>query len=143
MNKTKHVLHLTIVSQEKKLLESDVTSLTAITGEGEVTVLPGHIPLFATLVPGELIFKNETGDDSFVISKGFLDVGPDNKVVIMVDTAVAARNISETKAQQAVEQAKSTMAHSSDRHELLMAEASLRSAMMELKVAQRSKKNRI
>jgi len=64
-------------------------------------------------------------------------------VVIMVDTAVAARDISEQKASQAVEEAKKTMANTTDRHELLMAEASLRHAMIELKVSKRSKNRKI
>lgn len=140
---TQQTLQLTIVSQERKLLEADISQLTAMTSQGEVTILPTHIPLFCKLIPGELVFQTDSLQESFVVSKGFMDVGPDNTITIMVDTAVAARDISEQKAEDAVRQAKETMANSTDRQELLMAEASLKRAMLELKVAQKSKKNKI
>jgi F-type H+-transporting ATPase subunit epsilon len=143
MSTQKPQLQLELVSQEKRLLTVVVDSLTAITSEGEVTILPGHIPLFAKLVPGELIYRIQNQEQSVVVSAGFIDVGPQNKITIMVDTAVEARDISEEKAQQAIERAHETMRNSTDRQELLMAEASLRLAMLEIKVAQKSKKSKI
>lgn len=136
-------LQLEVVSQEKKLLSTKIESLTAQTSEGEVTILPNHIPLFAKLVPGELVYREQKQEHSVVVSNGFLDVGPNNTITVMVDTAVAARDISEQKAQEAVEKARQTMQNSTDRQELLLAEASLRLAMLELKVAQKSKKSKI
>jgi F-type H+-transporting ATPase subunit epsilon len=136
-------LHITIVSQENKLLETKVDSITAETTEGEVTILPHHISLFTQLQPGELIYRNGNDDHSFVVSKGFMDVNQDNTVTVMVDSAVAARNISVEKAQEAVRQARETMEHSQDRHELLLAEASLKQAMLEIKIAQKTKKTTI
>lgn len=137
------MLTLTVVSQERKLLEVEIDSLTATTSEGEVTILPGHISLFSLLVPGELVFRTGKEEQSFVVSKGFLDVGTNNQVVVIVDTAVHARDISESKAQAAIAQAHQTMQQSQNRRELMMAEASLKLAMLELKVAQRSKKSPI
>lgn len=143
MSATKNQLQLELVSQEKRLLTTMADSLSVVTSEGELTILPNHISLFAKLVPGELIYRIQKEEHSVVVSAGFLDVGAQNKVTIMVDTAVAARDISEQKAQQAIARAQETMQNSSDRQELLMAEASLRLAMLEMKVAQKSKKNRI
>lgn len=143
MSAQKTQLQLELVSQEKRMLTETVDSLTVVTSEGELTILPGHIPLFAKLVPGELLYRTQKEEHSIVISAGFLDVSDQNKITIMVDSAVAARDISEQKAQQAIDQAHQTMQNSSDRQELLMAEASLRRALLEIKVAQKSKKNRI
>lgn len=133
-------LQLHVVSQERELIQTTVESVTAMTIEGEVTILPGHIPLFTKLAAGELRFSSNKKEESLVVSQGFLTVGQDNSVIIMVDTAVLAREVSEQKAQQAIKQAHETMRLSQDKRELLMAEASLRLAMLELKVAQKSRR---
>ncbi len=133
-------LHLTVVSQEKKLLEIDVDSITATPAEGEVTILPKHIPLFSQLVPGELIYRHDRQTSSLIVSRGFLDVGSDSQVTVIVDSALDAREASESKAQTAIQQAHQTMQSTQNQRELLLAEASLKLAMLELKIAQRSKK---
>jgi F-type H+-transporting ATPase subunit epsilon len=136
-------LKLSVVSQEREMLSTDIDSLTAQTTQGEVTILPGHIPLFAQLETGVLVYRQGKDEHTMIVSKGFLDVAPHNEIVVMVDTAVAARDISEQKAQQAIEAARATMLNSKDKQELIMAEASLRRAMLELKVAKKSRKNKI
>lgn len=143
MAKDTQQLKLSVVSQEREMLSTDIDSLTAQTTQGEVTILPGHIPLFAQLETGVLVYRQGKDEHSMIVSKGFLDVAPNNEIVVMVDTAVAARDISEQKAQQAIAAARETMLNSDDKQELIMAEASLRRAMLELKVAQKSKSNKI
>jgi len=61
----------------------------------------------------------------------------------MVDSAVEARAISLQKAEQAVQAAHETMSKTVDERELMMAEASLKRALLEIKVAQRTKHSRI
>lgn len=135
----KPLLHITIISQEKQLETVDAEQITAPTSEGEITVLPGHIPLFARLVTGELTYKNGDTESTYVVSKGFIDVSVDNQITVLVDAAVDAREISLEKAEQAVRDAQQTMEQSEDRQELMMAEASLRLALLEIKVAQKTK----
>jgi len=136
---TKRLLHITIISQEKQLDTVDAEQITAPTSEGEITVLPGHIPLFAKLVTGELSYKIDSSESTYVVSKGFIDVSVDNQVTVLVDAAVEAREISLEKAEAAVKAAHETMAQTEDRHELMMAEASLRLALLEIKVAQKTR----
>lgn len=136
-------LTLTIVSQERQLVSTQADSLTVPTAEGEVTILPGHIPLFSQLQTGELVYRLGKDEVSFVVSQGFMDVGPHDNVVIMADNAVEARNISLQKAQEAMTAAHKTMETSTDRRELLLAEASLKQAMWEIKVAQKTNRSRI
>jgi F-type H+-transporting ATPase subunit epsilon len=139
----KNTLHLTIVSQEKKLLEKEVDSVTLDTAMGEITILPNHVPLMSELVTGELRYLEDGSPESVIISKGFLNLAPNNQMMVMVDSAVHQRDISEEKARQAVAQANQTMSQTTDRHELLMAEASLKRAMLELRVAQKTTKAKI
>ncbi len=137
-------LTLSIISQEEELLETEATSITAPTTTGEVTILPEHVPLFTQLTYGALRYTDTNGEAStFAVSKGFMDVDPDERVTVIVDTAVAARNISLDKAEAAVAAAKEAMEMTDDERELLQAEASLRQAMLEVQIAQKSKKAKI
>lgn len=134
---------LTVVSQEEQLLKTKVDQITAPTTEGEITVLPRHIALFSKLQDGELRYLEDNVENSLVISSGFITVSPDSEVTVMVDSAKLARDISLEKAEEAVQAAKETMTRTSDQRELLMAEASLKRAMLEIRIAQKSKKSKI
>jgi F-type H+-transporting ATPase subunit epsilon len=140
---TKPKLTITLISQEKQLGVVEAEEITAPTVEGEITVLPGHIPLLARLQTGELRYRTGKEETSFVISRGFIDVGPDSQVTVLVDTAVDAREISVEKAEEAVKAAHETMAQTTDQRELFMAEASLKRALLEIRVAQRTKRTTI
>jgi F-type H+-transporting ATPase subunit epsilon len=136
-------LHLKVVSQEKALLDTSADSVTAVTTEGTITILPGHIPLFTKLDTGELTFRNERTEHAIVVSKGFLTIAPNNEITVMADTAVDEREISMQKAEAAMKQAQETLKVSVDQRERIMAEASLRRALLEIKVAQRTKRTSI
>lgn len=132
-------IQLSVVSQAKVLESRKVDAITAPTSGGEITVLPGHIPLFARLQAGELRFQDGSESESFVVSRGFIDVGLDNHVTVIVDSVVAAREISIQKAEAAIAAAQATMSQSEDQQELLMAEASLKLALLEIKVARKTR----
>ena len=134
---------LTIVSQEKQLLKTQVDQVSVPTTQGEVTILPNHIPLFSKLAEGELTYKDGADSQLFFVMGGFLSVSAESEVTVIADAASLARDISIQKAQEAVEQAKTTIATSTDRRELLMAEASLRRALLEIRIAQKTKRSSI
>jgi len=137
-------LRLSIVSQERRLLETEAAQVTLPGSDGEMTVLPKHVALFTQLKPGELRYRTEPNapDNVLVVSPGFADISPDNTVTVMVDSAVAEREISVEKAQQAIRHAQATMEQTRDQRELLMAEASLKRAMLELNLAEKSQRRR-
>jgi F-type H+-transporting ATPase subunit epsilon len=143
MDKNKALLQLKVVTADRELLVAAVDSLTVTTNSGEITVLPGHVPLLSKLDTGELIYRQGKDEYSLVVSQGFINVAPQNAVTIMVDAGIHARDISEEKAQQAIKQAHETIATTQDRRELLLAEASLKRAMLELRVAQKTKRSQI
>ncbi len=134
---------LHIVSQEKVLITEDVVSVSVPTSEGEITVLAEHIPLFSQVKTGQLIYRTPDAEASLVVSDGFVNVAPSGEVTVMVDNGILDRDISLEKAQDAVKAAKETMEKTQDQRELMMAEASLRQAMMEVKVAQKTRKSKI
>lgn len=136
-------LNLQIVSQERELFSGQVEFISAPGVDGELTILPFHAPLFCQLTDGELRYSINNTIEMLVVSAGFLHVMPDNKTVVIVDSATEARHISLEKAEAAIKAAKETMLLSQDQRELLLAEAALRRAMLEIKVAQKTKRARL
>lgn len=133
-------LHLKIVSQERELVSTEVDLVIAPTTVGQITVLPGHLPLFSKLQTGELVYRQGGDEHLFAVSEGFIDVTPDREVTIIADMVTNARDVSLEKAQQAIKEAQETLASSQNQEELILAEASLRQALLEVKVAQKSRK---
>jgi F-type H+-transporting ATPase subunit epsilon len=133
-------LHLTIVTQEKELLSADIDSLTAMTTSGEVTILPSHIPLMTKLSDTELIYREGGKTHSLAVTGGFLNVEPNNNVVVLADSAVRSEEINEAKAEEARKRAQETMQQEKlSKTSMFIAEGELRKALLELKVAKKRK----
>jgi F-type H+-transporting ATPase subunit epsilon len=130
-------IQLDIITQEKSLLTTTVDQLTAPAVMGEVTILPGHIPLFTRLDDGIIRYKSEGTITEVAIIGGFMDVGPQNKITIMADSAINAEDVDEQKAELARQKAEDAMKNKQSEVEFKIAEASLRKALLELKVARR------
>lgn len=135
-------LHLTVVSQEKKLVDTTTDSVTVMTKQGEVTILPQHIPLFSKVEEGLLTYREGQAEHMLVISQGFMTVDQEGHITIMVDSAVLDRDITPRKVDEAVRAAQEQLTAAADKEELIRAEAALRRALLEAKVAQRSRKLR-
>lgn len=133
-------LHLTIVTQEKELLSTQVDSITAMTTTGEVTILPGHIPLMSKLSDTEFVYRINGQEASLAITGGFLNVEPGDRIVVLADAAVRSEEINEEKAREARKRAQEAMQNEKlSKTELSIAEQSLRKALLELKVAAKRK----
>lgn len=106
-----------IVTPERVVLKEEVTQVTAPTRSGEITVLPGHIPLVASLQPGVIEVKRADGALEVIsVSGGFIEVLRD-KVVILADTAERAEEIDLARAEEArrrAEKLKEEAAHRDD-----------------------------
>lgn len=94
-----------IVTPERVVLKEEVTQVTAPTRDGEITVLPNHIPLVASLMPGVIEVKRPDGQAEIIsTSGGFIEVLRD-KVVILADTAERAAEIDLARAEEARQRA--------------------------------------
>ncbi|NCN06493.1 MAG: ATP synthase F1 subunit epsilon [Candidatus Pacebacteria bacterium] len=136
-------LHLRIVSQEEELVNCQAEQVSAPSEHGEITILPGHTALVAKLQVGELNYTTKQKQESIVVSAGFLTVSRENEVIVIVDSAVSDRDISLQKAEAAVKAARESIVSSEKQEELVRAEAVLRKALLEIKVAQRTKKTKL
>lgn len=133
-------MQLTIVTQEKELLNVEVDSITAMTTTGEVTILPGHIPLMSKLADTEFVYRLKGIAKSLAITGGFLNVEPGNKIVVLADAAVRSEDINEAKAEEARKKAYEAMQNEKlSNTDMKIMEGQLRKAILELKVANRRK----
>jgi len=98
MNYTR--LKFEIITPERSVLKDEIDQVTVPTKEGEITVLPNHIPLVAALAPGEIRAKKNGEEILMAVSGGFIEVLKD-KVVILADTAERAQEIDEQRAEEA------------------------------------------
>lgn len=93
-----------IVTPERTVFEEQVDQVTLPTQEGEITVLPNHIPLISVLVPGELVAKKEGKEVAMAVSGGMIEVRK-NEITILADTAERAEEIDLARAEEARERA--------------------------------------
>lgn len=129
-------LTLDIVTQERRLFTVDTPRVTVETEMGEITILPGHIPLLAKLKEGLLRYEDQKGNEDIVaIFGGFLEVDSEGKVSILADSAVRAKDIDLAKVKKAESEAKLTLTDKKREVEFAQAEAALKRTWLELKAA--------
>ncbi len=73
--------------------------------EGELGILPLHVPLMTRLLPGEVRITQGQKQIELVVGTGFVEVTP-TKVSILTDMALADTEVDETTAEEAVSRAK-------------------------------------
>lgn len=94
-----------IVTPERVVLKEDILQVTVPTQEGELTVLPKHMPIVANLKPGVIeLIKADNTQEVMSVSGGFIEVLR-NKVVILADTAERAEELDLVRAEEARERA--------------------------------------
>jgi F-type H+-transporting ATPase subunit epsilon len=128
-------IRLDIVTAEQAVYSEEVEMVIAPGVEGQLGILPHHIPLMTTLQAGELRIKKGGEEISLAISGGFLEVRPD-RVVILADAAERAEEIDVARAEAAKRRAQERLA---EKHVYQIdgarAEVALRRSLARLKVA--------
>ena len=75
-------VRLDVVSAEDRLFTGDVQSIQVTGSEGELGILPGHIPLLTALKPGMVRIVTEAGEEEFFyVAGGVMEVQPDSVIV--------------------------------------------------------------
>lgn len=132
-------LHVRIVSAEGEVFSGQAEGVILPGSMGEMAVYTKHAPLLTHLRPGEVRIQNEGEEEQFFyVSGGVLEVQPD-KVSVMADTAVRARDIDEAAAQKAKERAEQAMEQASADVDYARAQAELLEALARLKTLQRAR----
>ncbi len=132
-------IRLDIVTAERVVFSEDVDAVIAPGIEGQLGVLPHHAPLMTTLHTGELRVKKNGEEFSMAISGGFFEVRPD-RVIVLADVAERAEEIDLARAELAKQRAHEELQRRPKGVDLATAEASLRRALVRLKVGQRKQR---
>jgi len=112
------MINFKIITPERVVFEDAIDQVTMMTRDGEITVLPNHIPLVTILQPGELCCKKGSEEYSLASSGGFVEVRPDNSVIVLADTAERAEEIDITRAEEAHQKALKLMGEARDKEEV-------------------------
>lgn len=133
-----NLINFQLVTPERVVLKKELTSLTVPTSMGEITILPNHVALVATLVPGEL--KAKSGKEEFYVSiaGGFLQINPGNQVTILADAAEHYFEINLQRAQEAKERAeKQLLEVKQNAEEYAKVAAALEKSLTRMKIARK------
>jgi F-type H+-transporting ATPase subunit epsilon len=92
-------INLTVVTRERKIVDTTVDEVILPASDGEIGVLPGHTPLLATLRIGPLRYRSGSRIERLVISWGFAEVLPD-RVIVLAERGFLPTEIDRTAAEQ-------------------------------------------
>lgn len=97
-------LQLIITTPERVVYQETVESVTLPTVEGEITILPNHVPVVSVLKAGELVIRKGSDVRPYAIGGGFIEVDG-KKLTVLADTAEHLEEIDEQKAEEARQRA--------------------------------------
>src|ERR1700739_2703939 len=114
-----------IVSAEAEIFHGQATMVIASGEMGELGIAPRHAPLITRLKPGQVRVILEDGTEQFFyVSGGILEVQP-QVVTALAAPAIRAKDLDESAARRAKEEAERALANRGDAMELAEAQRKL------------------
>ena len=98
---------VSVVTQVKKILEQEAGYLRLRTSEGDIGILPNHVPFVAELSMGKMEIESPNKDrrDIYFLSGGFLEIS-DNQATVIADEVFPIEKIDVESEQALVENLK-------------------------------------
>jgi F-type H+-transporting ATPase subunit epsilon len=106
-------LTLEIVTPEAKVYSDTIDSVVIPTVEGEIGVLPGHIPLLTQVEHGELRVTKGASTELLVVSGGFAQIDGD-RVRVLAENAINEEKIDEHAVEAALKRAEEQLKEAKD-----------------------------
>ena len=132
-------IKLEIVTPEAKIFSDDVDMVTLTGTEGEMGILPQHMPLMTQLVAGEIVAQKGREIIFLAVGDGFVQVTGD-RVAILTDMAIRADDIDEARAEEARRRAEARLSQKITDEEAARVNAALAHAAIQLKVKRQRRK---
>jgi F-type H+-transporting ATPase subunit epsilon len=131
-------LTLEIVTPEARVYSDTVDTVVIPTVEGEIGILPGHIPLLTQVGAGELRVLKNGKTELLAIGNGFAEIDGD-KVSILAESAITEEKIDEAAAENAMQRAEDALRgkDSLDAAEVERLESIVRSAVAQIDLKRR------
>lgn len=131
------LLHLTIVTPERALVDEQVEEIQLPGAEGYLGILPGHAPLFTELKVGELGFRKGSNWTWLSVAWGFSEVQP-GQVRVLAETAERANEIDVERAARARERAEKRLTHGGQDVDYNRALVALERAVIRIQVSRKA-----
>ena len=132
---------LKLISPEGVKYEADASEASLSTPDGQIAILPGHMPLISMLAAGEIKLKIEGKEHILVTEGGIVEVA-DNVVKVLADTAEDLDSLDQLKIEEAKKEAEEILSATKDEVEHAEALAQLERQIAKLNVLKRRKKYR-
>lgn len=136
------MLHLEIVTPEKKIFSDTVEDVYLPGAEGEMGVLEMHAALVTTLAAGELRYRKDGKVVELAVGNGFAEVTQE-KVVVLTDMAAGESEIDESKVEEALKRAEERLAgmkHDGDLEEAAYLQAAIAQNLAKLNLKRKRRK---
>ncbi len=133
-----NTLRLEIVTPEATVYSEDVEMVTLPAVEGQIGILPQHVPLMTQMVPGEMIVRKNGQNRFLAVGEGLVEISADH-VAILTDLAVAAEDIDEAKAEEARQRAAARLREKLSSEEVASVNAALARSLAQLRVKRRQR----
>ncbi|MFC5410804.1 ATP synthase F1 subunit epsilon [Larkinella bovis] len=82
-------MHLEIITPDRKVFTGEATAVTFPGSEGQFQVLNDHAPIVSTLVRGPITVATGSGNQTFTVDGGVVEV-LNNKVLVLAEAVIAA-----------------------------------------------------
>jgi F-type H+-transporting ATPase subunit epsilon len=133
-----NTLRLEIVTPDATVYSEDVDMVTLPGVEGQMGILPRHVPLMTHMVAGEMIVRKDGQDRFLVVGEGFVEITGEH-VAILTDLAIAAENIDEAKAEEARQLAAARLRETMSSEEVASVNAALARSLAQVRVKRRQR----
>lgn len=127
-------LYLNLVTPQKQLLDKlPVESVILPAAEGEMGVLPGHLPMVVQLGLGSLRYKRDGKEEEFAVMGGLAEILHD-AVNVFAEGADLADEIDEEEEKQKIKRAKASLSSKDADIDFELAELEIKQALTRMKV---------
>ena len=101
-------LTLEIVTPENRVFSDTIDTVVIPTVEGEIGILPGHIPLLTQVADGELRVTKGSETKGLVVGGGFAEIEGD-RIKILAEFAINEAQIDEAAVEKAIQRAEEAL----------------------------------
>lgn len=137
-----HTINVDIVSAEGEIFSGVATMVFVPAVQGDIGIAPRHAPLLTTLRAGEVRVQTPDGEEhGFYVGGGALEIQP-QRVTVLADTALRARDLDEAAALAAKQRAEEALRERTDELSIAEAQAELLRAVAQIKMLERLRKLR-
>ena len=124
---------LKIITPDRVFYEGEAEMVEFNTSEGEIGVLPGHLPMTVIVKPGVLTITEPEGEKQAALHAGFVEILPE-QVTILAEIIEWPEEIDEARAEAARNRAQERIHEHAQGTDMARAEAALLRAMARIQV---------